>query len=53
MRDTVTTRPRPTLDQIYSHDSPDANPEQETQSQLTREQPRTVDTVTSHDNPGR
>jgi hypothetical protein len=48
MGDAVTTRLRPTTGGRHSHDSPEANPRRERQSQLARGQPRTGDAVTTH-----
>jgi hypothetical protein len=42
-----TTRPRPTSDGRHSHKSPDAKPVNETQSRLTRGQPRVGQSVTT------
>jgi hypothetical protein len=49
--DVITTRPWPTPSERYNHDSPEANPARETQSQLARGQPRAGYTVTARPRP--
>jgi hypothetical protein len=49
--DAVTTHPRPSLGGRRSHDSPEANPRWETQSRLTRGQPRVGDAITTSPRP--